>query len=268
MRDSLLFAVSLALVVAFSARAQEQVPADAPATQTESKLTPQQTAEMRADILMARKEYVDAARGYDDLLKDDPKNAEVLNKVGICYQQLMDLGHAERYFKKAMHVDKNFYNAINNIGTVEYERKHYGKAIGYYKKALVLHTDMATIYANMGYAYLEDKKYPEAMSAFGTALKIDPSIFERRGGNGTIVQQRSTSDPGMFYFFLAKNYALGGDAEHAAHYLKLARDDGYKNFANAATDPAFAKVIKDPRVQEVLTVAPSYAVDHHKSSAN
>jgi tetratricopeptide (TPR) repeat protein len=268
MRHSLLFAISLVLVVAFGAWAQEEVPTGAPSTQTATARTPQQTAELQADILMARKEYLDAARAYSDILKDDPKSAELLNKTGICYQQLMDLSHAERYFKKAMHADKTFYNAINNIGTVEYERKHYGKAIGYYKKALELHTDMATIYANMGYAYLEDKKYPEAISAFGTALRMDPAIFERRGGNGTVVQQRSTSDPGLFYFFLAKNYALGGDAEHAAHYLKLARDDGYKNFANAATDPAFAKVIKDPRVQEVLTVSPSYAVDHHKSSAN
>ena len=41
--------------------------------------------------------------------------------------------------------------------------------------------------------------------------------------------------------------AKHADAEHAAHYLKLSRDDGYKDFASAQKDPAFAKVIKDPR---------------------
>jgi tetratricopeptide (TPR) repeat protein len=269
MRYSLLCAIALTLLLAPGTLAQQQAPTGAASDSTTAdKLSPRQSAELRADILMARKEYVDAIRAYDEILKSEPTNAQILNKVGIAYQELTDLGRAERYFKKSMHEDKNFVSAVNNVGTVEYERKHYGKAIGYYKKALELHGEMGTVYVNLGYAYLEDKKYPEAMTAFGNALKIDPTVFDRKGGSGAIVQQRSTSDPGLFYFFIAKNYALVGDAEHAAHYLKLARDDGYKEFASAAKDPSFAKVIKDPRVQEVLTVAPSYAVDRHKTSGN
>jgi tetratricopeptide (TPR) repeat protein len=269
MRHSLLFLIALILLVPFCTLAQQQVPSGAASdSRAASNLSPQEAAELHADILMARKEYVDAVRAYNEIVKSEPRNAQILNKIGIAYQELIDLNRAERYFKKSMHEDKGFVSAINNVGTVEYEKKHYGKAIGYYKKALELHREMGTVYANLGYAYLEDKKYPEAMNAFGNALKIDPTIFDRKGGNGALVQQRSTSDPGLFYFFLAKNYALTGDAEHAAHYLKLARDDGYKEFASAAKDPAFAKVIKDVRVQEVLTVAPSYAVDRHKTSGN
>jgi hypothetical protein len=39
----------------------------------------------------------------------------------------------------------------------------------------------------------------------------------------------------------------------------MARDDGYADFLSAQTDATFARVIKDPRVQEVLQVPPSYA---------
>jgi len=261
-------AVSLLLLAALSLSAQE-VPAGAaaaPNTSANSTLSPRQTAELRADIMMARKDYFEAARAYDQILKNEPNNAELLNKMGVAYQQLVDLNRAEHCYKKAMKADKKFVSAINNVGTVEYEKKHYGKAVGYYRKALDLRTDMATIYTNLGYAYMEDKKYPEAMSAFGKALEIDPAVFDRKGGNGAIVQQRTTTDPGLFFFFVAKSYAMAGDAEHAAHYLKLSRDDGYKDFATAAKDPAFAKVIKDPRVQEVLTVVPSYAAEAKKPS--
>ena len=58
---------------------------------------------------------------------------------------------------------------------------------------------------------------------------------------------------------MAKTYAQTGDAERAAHYLKLARDDGYAELLTAQSDPAFAKVIKGPGVQEVLHVEPTYA---------
>jgi len=284
MKRTLLFLVPLALFCAGCAAHQTQM-ATAPAQQppnssvaadstsgadstSTEKMAPRQQAELRADILMARKEFEDAIRAYDAILRTEPNDAQVLNKVGVAYQQLIDLGRAERYYKKAMHADKTFASAVNNVGTVEYEKKHYAKAIDYYKKALLLHSDMAAVYSNLAYAYVEDKKYPEAMDAFKNALAIDPTVFDRKGGGGTVVQQRTTTDPGLFYFFVAKSYALVGDAERAARYLKLSRDDGYKEFASAKTDPAFAKVIKDPRVQEVLTVTPSYATEPHKTSSN
>ncbi|HTS11399.1 MAG TPA: tetratricopeptide repeat protein [Candidatus Limnocylindrales bacterium] len=272
MKHSLLFVIPLVLLAVSPARAQQTSEAAPPessaAEPSQTTMTPLQAAELKADILMARKEFVDAIRAYDEILKQAPQNAEVLNKVGVAYQQLIALREAEHYYKKAMHADKHFVSAINNAGTVEYERKHYGKAIGYYKKALELKQDQATIYSNLAYAYVEDKKYVEALDAFRNAIAIDPTIFDRKGGNGTVVQQRTTTDPGLFAFLVAKSYALVGDAEHSAHYLKIARDDGYREFLSAEHDPAFAKVIKDPRVRDVFTVTPSYATDHQKPVTN
>ena len=66
--------------------------------------------------------------------------------------------------------------------------------------------------------------------------------------------------------FISK--AETGDAIHAAHYLKLARDDGYADFLKAESDPAFVKVIKDPAVQEVLVVPPSYTTTASKQFHN
>src|SRR5580704_5404163 len=237
MKRSLFFGIPLILFLAITGRAQQitnaSIESSAPVQETE-KLSPRQIAEMRADILMARKEFEDAIRGYDAILKDEPKNAGLLNKVG----------------------------------TVEYELKHYPKAISYYQKAISLGTDVPTIYSNMGYAYFSNKEYPQAMDSFAKALALDPTVFDRKGGNGTIIQDRSSPDPGLFYFFVAKSFAQVGDAEHAAHYLKLARDDGYKDYLSAQTDPAFASVIKDPGVQEVLQVIPAYAAAGKKPISN
>ncbi len=231
-------------------------------------MSPRQLAELRADIEMARKEYSSAADSYQKLIQQEPKNAELWNKTGVAYQEMDDLFKAEHFYKRAMKLDKTFASAVNNYGTVEYTRKRYNKAISAYKKALGMSSESATIYGNLGYAYFANKEYPEAMDSFASALKIDPGLFDRRGAGGTIIQQRSSTDPGLFYFFVAKSFAQTGDAVRAAHYLKLARDDGYENFMQAQTDPAFAKVIKSPVVQEVLQVPPSYAASAKKQIQN
>ncbi|HYL68442.1 MAG TPA: tetratricopeptide repeat protein [Candidatus Limnocylindria bacterium] len=272
-----LFTLALALFLTPTSNAQEisGPPAQPPAAPTTNPtatnvpaMTPLQSAELRGDVLMARKEFAQAVDSYGQVLSERPNDALVLNKVGVAYQQLGDLQRSSRYYKKAMKADKNFPSPINNLGSVEYEKKHYGKAISLYKRAAILKVDLSVIYSNLGYAYFANKQYPEATDSFGKALALDPTIFEHKGGYGSIIQQRTTTDPGLFYFFVAQSFASAGDAERAAHYLKLARDDGYTKFRSAETDPAFARVIKDPRVQEVLQVVPEYMNDAKKNNLN
>jgi tetratricopeptide (TPR) repeat protein len=272
-----LVTITLALVFVPATQAQQasQPPVQPPVNQLANStstnvatMTPLQSAELHGDILMARKEFAQAVDAYQQVLADNPKNAVLLNKVGVAYEQLGDLHRSARYYKVAMKADKNFASPINNLGSVEYEKNHYGKAIALYKRAAVLKIDLSVIYSNLGYAFFANKQYAEATDSFGKALALDPTIFEHRGGFGSIVQQRTTADPGLFYFFIAQSFASAGDAERAAHYLKLARDDGYTKFRSAETDPAFTRVIKDPRVQEVLRVVPQYMDDAKKTNPN
>ncbi|MGH9758205.1 MAG: tetratricopeptide repeat protein [Candidatus Acidiferrales bacterium] len=251
----------------FAASAQSSQPSAAASAPENSAASPTDTPamtqfqkdELRGDIFMARKEYREAIETYHDLTKETPRNAVLLNKLGVAYQQLDDLGRAEHYYKKSLKADKTYASATNNLGTVAYEKKHYPKAIRDYQHAVALRADMPTIYSNLGYAYFANAQYPEAIGAFQRALALDPDVFAHHEGYGSLVQQRSTTDPGLFYFLIAKTYAESGNAVQSAHYLKLARDEGYANFLSARTDPAFAKVIKDPAVKEVLVVPPSYA---------
>ena len=244
---------------------QENSAAQAPNT---PPMTPREIALMRADILMARKDYGGAAKAYQDLLKDDPKNGALLNKTGMAYQLNGDSDEAERFYKKAIRADKTSWNAINNLGSVEYGRERYGKAIKYYKKAIAGGDNLATVYSNLGYAYCGIKAYRLALEHFSKALALDPEVFERRGSVGSIVQQRTATDPATLHFLVAKSFAKTGDAERAARFLKMARDEGYKNLLSAQTDPDFAKVIKDPRVQEVLRVQPPYVTEPAKPVQN
>jgi len=241
---------------------QSQGPSESQAPEQaapQAPMTPRERAEMRADILVARKEYAQAAKAYEEIVQHEPRNAALLNKIGICYQQIGDLDSARSYYKRAVRADKQLGSAINNLGTLEYTDKRYGKAIKYFKKALTCPGDLSGVYSNLGYSYCGIKEYAQAMEAFSKALALDPEVFERKGGVGSIVQQRSTEDPGALYFVVARSFAKAGDPERTARYLKLARDAGYKNLRSVEKDPDFARVIRDPHVQEVLRYQAPYA---------
>jgi tetratricopeptide (TPR) repeat protein len=225
----------------------------AAAAPTERALSPEEMG----DLLMARKQYREAATAYKQLSDQDPRNAVFLNKLGIALHQQTALGLALKYYERAMKVDPTYADAENNIGTIWYQRKKYGKAIKAYQKAIKIRDDMPVLYSNLGYAYFGDKKYEEAIAAFRVALAKDPQFFEHNNSRtGSLLQDRSVSDRGRFYFLLAKSFAEAGNAERCILYLRKAKDEGYKDMADVKKDPAFAAVLQDPVVQDLLVVRP------------
>jgi tetratricopeptide (TPR) repeat protein len=217
----------------------------------------QLSAEEVGDLFMARKQYREAAGAYKQLADRDPRNAVYLNKLGIAFHQQAALGLALKYYERAAKADPKYADAQNNIGTIWYQRKKYGKAIKAYQKGIKVRDDMPVLYSNLGYAYFEDKKYEEAIAAFRIALAKDPQFFEHNASrNGSLLQDRSVSDRGRFYFLLAKSFAEAGNVERCVLYLRKAKDEGYAALADVNKDPAFAAVLKDPAVQELLAPKP------------
>jgi tetratricopeptide (TPR) repeat protein len=208
--------------------------------------------EERARIQIAEKRYEAAIQTYEDLLKDDSKNAVFLNMIGIAYLDLSNFNQAKKYFLRASKADKKYSSAVNNLGMVYYHQKDFRRAIREYQRAAAIDPNQAATHANLGFAFYNSNKYPEAAAEFQKAIEIDPRIFERNDRAGTVVQDRSVSNHGLFFFTMAKVYAQKGDATHCAEYLRKSLDEGYKDVGKAATDPAFKDVINDPVVQAVL----------------
>jgi tetratricopeptide (TPR) repeat protein len=150
-------------------------------------------------------------------------------------------------------VDKHFAYAHNNIGMVDFSNRKYKGAIKHFKRALKVNPAMAAVEANLGHAYFARKKYDDAFAAFGRALGLDPLVFERgSSASGALLQDRSVEDRAFYHYFIAKSYAVIGDAERCAANLRKALDEGYPRIADVAKDPAFAAVLEDPLVQQVL----------------
>lgn len=249
-------------------------------------MSPAAREEMQGDIFMARKMYSQAIQQYQDVLlsrglplkqqqpkrsffqrlfgvfghpsePQDHENAQLFDKIGIAYQQLGDTGQAESYYYRSVASDKRYQSPLNNLGTIEFGQRNYKSAISWYKKAIKVDPKVATTFGNMGYAYLAWNKYPDAIVAFRQAILLDPEIFQNRGDLGAVVESGGGGDPGRYYYTLAKTFAMLGNADECAHFLKMSRDEGYKKFTDALKDPAFRPVLKDPRVLAILSPSPA-----------
>ena len=248
-----LFAAIPPLAAQQPAPEQTAKPAQSQPTNTgPAPLSPKEMQEERARVQMAEKRYEAAIQTYQDLLKDDPKNAVFLNMIGIAYLDLSNYNQARKYFIRASKADKKYSSPVNNLGMVYYHQKDFRRAIREYQRAAVIDPSLAGTHANMGFAYYNTNKFPEAAVEFQKAIELDPRIFERNDRVGTMVQDRSVTNHGLFFFTMAKVYAQKGDAAHCAEYLRKSLDEGYKEIGKAATDPAFKDVINDPAVQAVI----------------
>jgi tetratricopeptide (TPR) repeat protein len=234
-----------------------QSQAQSPTESSVIVVRPELTDEQLADLYMVRKDYREATLVYKRLADQNPRNPVYLNKLGISLHQQAALGQALKCYERASKADPAYADAQNNIGTIWYQRKRYGKAIRAYQKALSIRSDMAVLYSNLAYAYFGDKKYEQAISSFRQALTLDPQLFEHNSSrSGSLLQDRSVNDRGRFYFLLAKSFAEAGNLERCLIYLRKAKDEGYARMSEAKSDPAFAAVLKDPGIQEVLAPKP------------
>jgi len=214
---------------------------------------PALTPEMRGDIFMAEKRFREAAEIYEQNSKG---SAVLLNKTGIAYHQMLQLGLAEKYYRLAVRQDPKYAEAINNLGTVYYARKSYRRAVNQYKKALRLNPQSASMWSNLALAYFSRKDEVHAQEALQTALRLDPEVFENRSTQGILLQERSVEERGKFHYYLAQTYAKAGKNDLALQYIRKALEEGFKEKKKFQEDPAFAAMKDLPEFKELMASEP------------
>lgn len=237
---------AVALFAATAAAAQE-----APLLTVLPRAEQARRLELRADLRMIQKRYLEAIDLYQEALVLAPQNAVLLNKTGIAFHQLLRLDDAKKYYERSTRADKNYAHAWNNLGTIYYGKKDYGKAIRNYQRALKVAPAQGAIHSNLGTAYFARKQYEQAMAEYRLALLLDPEVFEHRSLFGVLMQDHSVEDRARFHFLLAKGFASLGYVDKCLLYLRRALEDGFPP-AQAQGDAAFVLVRDDPRFQELF----------------
>jgi tetratricopeptide (TPR) repeat protein len=263
---AVLFLILIGAIFALSTPAQQpgaaRPPASAPAPNTPAARAAAAAAQREADETLARtymatKRYSEAITVYEKLAKANPRNPNYLNMTGIARMQNGDLRGARSWFQRCIKLEPRFADAYNNLGATWYTDKNFKRALENYQRAVALQPGVASYHTNVGFAYFSMKMPQEAEQAFKRALLMDPLIFQQNDRNGSVLQDRSVVDKGLFAFTMAKSYAGAGDAVHCASYLRRAIDEGYKDISKVYTDPSFTAVLGGPDVQAVLSLIPA-----------
>ena len=244
------------LVAPLHAQNLEQVEVGPPPLHRAGPPAPGATAkelESRGDELQSQKYYLDAIDYYQAALRKDPRNAVLINKVGMQQLLLHRWREARKSFDQAIKIDNKYANAYANLAVVYYEEQSYTKSIRNYDKAIELDGQEAVFYNNRAAALFAKKQYQKAMEDYSKALQLEPDIFDRASrGQGVQAKLPSPQDIAHYDYVLAKLFAKSGSADRSLHYLKKAMEEGYKDIKNVYKDDEFSSLRKDPRFAELM----------------
>jgi pentatricopeptide repeat protein len=225
--------------------------ADPMADPSTEKADQAKNAETKGDVARARSNYSAAISYYLDAAKINQSSALLFNKLGITELQYGDRGMARKYFAKALKVDPRNTTALNNLGAVACIQGKYKVAIRYLKEALALDESDASAHLNIAEAWIGVGETERGMKEYARALELNADILSNTL-DGVSAQVRTPEQRAMIAFLIAKAYAKRGNVEGALEYLKRAKDDGFRNLNKVYTEPEFAALVQDPRLEKLV----------------
>lgn len=115
-----------------------------------------------------------AERIYLKLLKEQPDDATLYNKLGLVYLEDKDFKDAKSALLQALKLEPENDTFYNNLGLLYYEMGHYENAIEAYEKSISINDKIASRLVNLGLAYFMCKKYRKAADSYEKAIILDP----------------------------------------------------------------------------------------------
>lgn len=243
---TLLAATSLAICAVPMSRAESAMDLPKP-----DALQVAKTAEMKGDLERIHNNNWLAISYYQQALRTTPRNAALLNKVGICELKLGERGTAKKYFKQALKYDPRNISALNNLGAVSYLDKKYKDSVKYLKQALELDESSAPAHLNLAEAWMGLKQIDRAMTEYARALELDADIMND-SATGISARVSTPEQRALVNFLIAKAYAKRGNVDGALEYLRRAKDGKYPNMGQVYKEQEFAVLWTDARLEKIV----------------
>jgi len=146
------------------------------------------------------------------------KKAVKCYEQGRVLQQEGKLSDAERAYKKAIKINKDFIEAHNDLGNVLLAQGRYKEAFNSFRKALTLRPNHPLLLTNLGNALQLQGEIEQAIDWFNRAIKQDPNFTGAHNNLGNALR-----DLGRFQEAVASyKQAIAISPDYADTYYNLA----------------------------------------------
>ena len=138
------------------------------------KLTPNDRALrlLRAEILVAQRQYPQGIEEYDKLLAEAPDDTLALDNRGLARQMTGDMEGAMEDFNRALEIEPDNATALTNRGMLLARRGIYRRAVDDLLAALKLNPRDPRLLHNLAVAYLKLNEYDQAASYLKKAANL------------------------------------------------------------------------------------------------
>lgn len=204
----------------------------------------------RAQNAVLARDFTLAARLYKTVLKENPKDIEVLSKLGSTYVRAGEDERALEVYNQILRIDNTDFNALNSLGGIYRRLKRYEDSIMVLERALTTGSNTNEVYYNMGHTYKLMGNYDDAADCFVTVIEENPNDVLAYNHLGSIQASRGEHVKALQSY----NRALQIDKNHpilhynsALSYMALGKLEQAKlSFENALrTKPGWIEAMVD-----------------------
>jgi tetratricopeptide (TPR) repeat protein len=216
-------------------------------------------------------QYEEAIRGYEQVLKQDPRNADVYARYGLALQALKRYEQAKVAYDKALALDANNAHYYYYKATVFDELNQLAQAKPLYEKAVALDPDLAeakNALADLTTAGV-DEQLSQALTAYNQknyvkALQLVDSVIKLDPNNATAYYYRGLTydaqkKPELARAAYEKSIALDGQLSDALYALAVLLDTQGKKLEAKKNYQQFLGLMKDQPEDDFVKYAKSRA---------
>ena len=142
---------------------------------------------------------------YNNLLKKDKNNFNLLYLIGMSYTKQKKFELAANFFEKATVINSASFAALNNLGAVLIELKKYNDAIEKFKKIKSDYSNYNQVLSNIATCYSSLRNFDKAKNIYFKLIEENINDYVSLNNLGNIFYETKEYEKAIKYFFQAIN---------------------------------------------------------------
>lgn len=122
--------------------------------------------------------FAEAHQAYQQALKTEPGNADVLSLLGAACINLKQWDAAAEHLGAALAINPAHHTAHDNLGVLLACQQRYGEAIASFRRAVEVNPANAVTWLNLASALVRDNRPAEAIEAFRRSAQLSPDLLK------------------------------------------------------------------------------------------